>query len=147
MLTELLQYLKNWFHRTTYYGEFTISNGNIGKYSNGIAFVDNYLKDGQYFRIIGSALNDGVWKYPATELKDEVFEGAVWGLAVPPAVVALAEEIAEWQEKYGGTVSSPFTSESFGGYSYTKSAGNSVNGGGMSWKDQFASRLNPWRKI
>ena len=146
MLTEILQYLKNWFCRTKYYGTFTIKNGNIDGFDNGVEFIDNYLKNGQYFRIIGSALNDGVWKYPATELQDETFEGAVWGLGIPRDFIALADEISAWQEENGKLAASPFQSESFHNYSYTKARGNTENGD-SSWKTAFASRLNAWRKI
>lgn len=141
MLTEVLAYLKNWFCKSKYYGEFTVKDGNIGVFDNGVEFVDNYLKDGQYFRIIGSTLNDGVYQYPAKELQDEVFDGAVWGLAIPPAVIELAEEIDGWHKKFGEISVSPYSSESFGGYSYSKSTTEA------SWQTQFASRLKPWRKI
>lgn len=141
MLTEVLAYLKNWFCKTKYYGEFTVKDGNIGVFDNGVEFVDNYLKDGQYFRIIGSTLNDGVYQYPAKELQNEVFDGAVWGLAIPPAVIKLAEEIDGWHKKFGEKAASPYTSESVSSvYSYTKN-------GAASWQEQFAARLNPWRKI
>ena len=59
---------------------------------------------------------------------DERFEGAVWALAVPPAVIALAGEITEWQEKNGEAVLSPYTSESFGGYSYTRATDAATGG-------------------
>ena len=44
---------------------------------------------------------------------------------------------------------SPFSSESFGGYSYSKAQGYAGEGGGMlnTWQAIFASRLAPWRKI
>lgn len=88
------------------------------------------------------------------ELNDEVFTGAVWAMAVPPSVIALAEDIQAWQAKNGTVDSvamSPFTSESFGGYSYSKSGGSTTNGGSASgantWQGAFANRLNMWRKI
>ena len=40
---------------------------------------------------------------------------------------------------------SPYTSESFGDYSYTKATGES--GAPLTWRDVFASRLNAWRKL
>lgn len=150
MLTEICQYLKNWFDRdqAKYYGNFTISDGNI-------SFADKEMDliDGQYIRIIGSLLNDGVHLYPDTDMKDEQFKGAVWSMAVPPDFISMANEISAWQEKYGSIDSvamSPYNSESFGGYSYSKSGGGSSEGGGSdagTWKGAFASRLNPWRKI
>ena len=148
MLTEICQYLKNWFDRdqSKFYGKFRILNGIIESYNDG----DMGMIDGQYFRIIGSLLNDGVYQYPTQELQDETFEGAVWFMAIPPAVVALSEDINSWQTKYGSadsTAQSPFQSESFGGYSYSKGGNTSTNGGNGGWQSAFASRLNPWRKV
>lgn len=104
------------------------------------------VADGQYIRIIGSALNDGVWQYPVTSLRDEAFSGAVWRLNVPPAVAALAEEIADWQSKFGAAVSTPWQSESYsrGAYSRSKGSGSDVN---VTWQTVFANRLAQWRKI
>lgn len=45
--------------------------------------------------------NDGLHQYPAADLTDETFTGTVWVLAVPKAVVLLAEDIAAWEEKNG----------------------------------------------
>lgn len=141
MLTELCAELKNYFLRDRnadiHYGEYTISGGSIDL---------PFLLNGQYFRIVGSALNDGVYQYPADGLADEVFTGAVWAMAVPPSVVALSADIDEWNEKNAEALASPYTSESFGGYSYTKASGNSA-GGGYSWQDQFAGRLSKWRRL
>ena len=45
-------------------------------------------------------------------------------------------------------LASPYQSESFGGYSYTKaSAGSSDSGEGITWQKKFKSQLNQWRKI
>lgn len=154
MLTEVCQYLKNWFNRKpdgSYYpkysGKVVISEGNI-------IFSDSFtLADGQYYRIMGSLFNDGVHQV-GDLLNDEVFDGAVWSMAVPPAVVVLAEDIEAWQAKYGSVDSeamSPFQSESFGGYSYSKSGGGSSASGATknaaTWESAFAARLEPWRKI
>ena len=148
MLDELCGYLRNWFERAKFIGHFKIENGVITSFNDG----DMGLLDGQYIRIIGSVLNDGVYVYGATieGLQNEEFDGAVWSLAIPKEIVALAKDIEDWQEKYGGADSaamSPYSSESFGGYAYTKSAGNSENGGLGGWQNAFASRLSQWRKI
>lgn len=152
MMTQLCQYLKNWFDRDQrkLFGTFEISDGKIYK-PNGSEVV---FKEGQYFRIVGSMFNDGVWLNGAA-LTDETFKGAVWDMAVPPVVRQLAADIEEWQAKYGGVDSvamSPFNSESFGGYSYSKSGGGaSASGDGSSqpgtWQTAFESRLNLWRKV
>lgn len=143
MLTELCQELRNWFDRKRYFGTFTIEGGEL---------TVPFLQEGQYFRIIGSVFNDGVHQYPVTSLRDETFDGAIWALAIPEEFVDLASEIEAWQAKYGGadsTAMSPYTSESFGGYSYSKSAANSSsnNSAGISWQTAYANRLNKWRKI
>jgi hypothetical protein len=65
-------------------------------------------------------------------------------MAVPPSVVALAEEIKKYNESDEAKPSS-YTSESFGGYSYTKATDE--NGVAVGWKKVFASRLNKYRRI
>ena len=144
MLTELFQYLRNWFVKTKYFGGFSINNNTV-TFSDGSSVS---LVEGQYFRIIGSLLNDGVYKYGDTDLQDETFEGSVWSMAVPPAVASLITEILEWSEANSEAINSPYQSESFGGYSYTKAGGSSASSTGeISWQSQFAARLSPWRKI
>lgn len=142
MLTELCAHLNNYFVREIHAGTYAISDGSIGDVP--------FLIDGQYFRIVGSVLNDGVYKYPATDLKDETFEGQIWAMAVPPAVIALSQEIDDWVTANANALNSPYQSESFGGYSYSVKGG-SVNSNGqaevLTWQAQFRSRLNPWRKI
>ena len=138
MLTEICAELRNWFvvpngvHIQTY----TISGGSIAPL--------DFLQEGQYFRIIGSVFNDGVHQYPASDLTDEVFHGAVWAMAVPTAVIDLATEIEEYNKSDEGKAS-PFTSESFGGYAYTKAT--DANGAPISWQKAFSSRLSRWRKL
>ena len=148
ILTELCQEIKNWFDRglEKYYGTFSFQGGCL-------ISPEVSLKDGQYFRVIGSVFNDGVHIYPFDEsLVNEDFTGSIWAMAVPSTVIALANEIEEWQNKYGGVDSvlmSPYQSESFGGYSYSKSGGGSGDGLSLAgtWQGAFASRLNRWRKI
>ena len=125
MLTELCHELKNWFDRKSdgtddrYFGSFTIENGTID-----LSGTD--VQPNQYFRIVGSVFNDGVYKYepevvptqehPETHrpvLTDETFDGAIWAMAVPSEVIALASDIDAWQAKYGTADSlamSPFQS-------------------------------------
>jgi hypothetical protein len=146
MLSELCQELKNWFDRgqPRLHGSFEISDGKIVD-----SDFTNVIKDNQYFRIAGSVFNDGVYKYTNDlMLEDELFVGSIWLMAVPKEVIALSDEIDAWVEKYGDSVSSPYSSESFGGYSYTKASGSAGNGSSNpSWQSAFASKLNLWRKI
>ena len=148
MLTELCQELRNWFDKERYFGTFTIEGGQLTDCS--------YLQNGQYYRIIGSVFNDGVYCWPEDDLVDESFEGAIWAMAVPPAVIALSDKIDEWTDKYDGADSanmSPYSSESFGGYSYSKASGGGSSAsrnrgnGAPTWQSMFANELNKWRKI
>lgn len=145
MLEQICAHIHNYFTDpdAVRAGEYTIAGGTIEL---------PFLVPGQYFRILKSTLNDGVYQYPAEALADETFEGEIWPMKVPRPVILLAEEIEAWQAKYGAAMASPFQSENvIGVYSYTKQRGNTyVNGvaadaGG--WQAAFKSRLNPWRKL
>ncbi len=157
MLTEVCAEIRNWFVTKKIFGTFTIRDNCIyvtdkrGIFVTGEIPVRDYIQTGQYFRIIGSLFNDGVHEMPPTvPLTDETFEGALWAMAVPPAVIALCSEISAWRQKYEAEDSgalSPYISESFGGYSYSK--GSSTGGGrtAATWQSVFASRLDQWRKV
>ena len=139
MLEQVLMHLKNWFlvPGGIHEGTYTIEDGGI---------TLPFLANGQYFRICGSVFNDGLHQYPVSDLKSETFEGTVWALAVPQAVIDLASEIEAWQKKNGEASVSPYQAESFGGYSYSK-ATDSASGGAVTWQSAFRSRLNAWRKL
>lgn len=152
MLTEICQYLHNWFNRKPDGSDYPKQSGTIA-IENG-ELITSILADGQYFRVIGSLFNDGVHKYGDSSdvLKDEEFEGEIWSMGVPLEIVKLADDIDAWMAKYGTVDSeamSPFSSESFGGYSYNKQQGFASTGGGMltTWESIFSDRLSPWRKI
>ena len=146
MLNEICQELNNWFDRyqPRIHGAFEISGGRI----TDTDFTD-VIKPNQYFRIIGSVFNDGVYKYTDTlALTDELFVGSIWLMAVPKEVIDLDSEISEWIQKYDEITKTPYSSESFGGYSYTKaSTSNGSTGKNVSWQSTFASKLNKWRKL
>lgn len=135
-LAELCAEVRNYFETDKRFGDFTISGGTFAP--------SDFIKDGQYFRIVGSTFNDGVYRCPATGLTDETFTGAVWAMSVPPDFIALSTEIEEYNNSDAGKAS-PFTSESFGGYAYTKATDS--NGAPIGWQKAFANRLNLWRKI
>lgn len=145
MLTEICRFLKNYFDngQPKFFGKFTVSNGQLN--------IDG-IQTNQYYRIVGSVFNDGVHKKGSETLKDETFEGAVWLMAVPDDVIGLSNEIDDWQSKYGSTNSenmSPYQSESFGGYSYSKASANSSNSSSAvpTWQTVYADRLRGYRKI
>ena len=135
-LTNLCAELRNYFETKKRFGTFTISGGSISP--------SDFLQDGQYYRIVGSVFNDGVHRHPAHDLTDETFDGAVWAMAVPPAVVELLQKIQEFE---AATANAPtaYTSESFGGYSDTKATDE--NGLPVGWRSVFKSELNRWRKL
>lgn len=147
MLTQICAEIHNYFssEQDRVYGDFEVVGGQIVP---PISILNN-----QYYRIVGSVFNDGVHKCGDNEdvlIDEPKFHGAVWLMRVPEDVINLATEIAEWQDKNGDIVKSPYQSESFGGYSYSKaSTGNSVNGKAIDygWQSAFASRLNRYRKI
>ena len=135
-LTNLCAELRNYFETEKRFGTFTISGGSISP--------SNFLQDGQYFRIVGSVFNDGVHRHPAHDLTDETFDGAVWAMAVPPAVIDLATEIEEYNKSDAGKPSS-YISENFGGYGYTKATDE--NGLPVGWRSVFKNELNKYRKL
>lgn len=136
MLEQVLRHLNNWFlvPDGIHSGEFTVQDGSI---------TLPFLQTGQYFRVMGSVFNDGLHQYPEQDMTDETFDGAVWALSVPKSVISLAGEITVWNEKNG--TPGPYTSESFGGYSYSKAT--NASGVAVGWQDVFKSRLNTWRRI
>ena len=145
MLTEICAEIRNYFVTEIHEGHFTIDGGKIAPL--------DFLQEGQYFRIVGSAFNDGVHKHTKKDtvgegspptLTDEKFSGAVWAMAVPSSVIALSAEIAEFN-KSDAAKPSVYTSESFGSYSYSKATDS--NGVPITWQKAFASRLNKWRKV
>lgn len=143
MLEEILAFIHNYFVKEIHKGMFKISDGQL---------LCNFLQPGQYFRIRGSIFNDGVYQFPVSDLADETFTGEIWAMAVPPSVIALAQEIEAWQDEYEAEMLKPYSSESIDGvYNYTKATNNkSGNKSGATmttWRDIFAARLNKWRKI
>jgi len=153
MLQKVLEYVHNMFITKPNPGTYTIQDGAI---SPSVA-----LKEGQRIWIVGSDLNDGVYTYHESGiqndddtgeagLRDEVFAGSICALSVPPTMIALAEEISQWVDKYGDSVKSPYSSESvIGVYSYEKMTASKVGGGNpyISWQDVFKNDLDRWRRL
>ena len=149
MLQTVCENICNYFIQKRLEGTYTISDG----------MISLPLLDGQRFLIQGSALNDGMYTYHETDIKDdddtavvgllaESFTGTICALAVPPAVIALAGEIKSWVDTNGEALNSPYTSESvLGEYSYTKASGGHGAGGTVGWMDVFSDRLKRWRKV
>ena len=153
MISELCAELRNYFLRDyvnpeqyIHSGSFVIANGEMQSLP--------FLKFGQYYRIVGSTFNDGVHKYGSNHRRaedsetmiDEEFEGTIWEMFVPKEVVDLSAEIQDWISKNADAINSPYQSESFGGYSYTKAIAST---GKLStdWQTHFAGKLNRWRRL
>lgn len=134
MIDEICASLHNYFAMDIVPGEYTVNDGEI---------TLPFLAAGQFFRVIGSVFCDGVYRYGDALPADETFDGAIWAMAIPPTLEELAAEIEEWKQKNADVLASPYQSESFGGYSYSKGTGSDS----ASWQGAFASRLNRWRKI
>lgn len=149
-LNEICLEINNFFSRNQpiIIGDLRISDGKI----TDTDFL-NKIKENQYFRIVGSVFNDGVYKYTSDlTLHDEDFHGAFWLMAIPKDFLDLVDEINAWQEKNGTASSvnmSPFQSESFGGYSYSKASGSGASGSASvpTWQSQYANRLKLYRRI
>ena len=140
-MTEFCTEVNNWFDRgrEKWYGTFDIVDGHLT--------YPVSLQTKQYFRIVGSVFNDGVYQWPAFDLKDETFEGAIWEMAVPKEVTDLVSAISAYEEKNADAIDKPYNSESFGGYSYSKGSGSGTGGSSADWQAHFARRINKWRKL
>lgn len=134
MLYEVMRYCRNFFVEKGVDGKFKIENGTID--------LTDLVKLNQYMLIEGSVFNDGVHKYTdELQLVDEEFEGRITALNIPQGFIDLVDEMKSFQEKYGDN---PFTSESFGGYSYSKATGKN---GVITVFEHFKTRLSAWRKL
>ena len=150
MLNQICEEICNYFIKDRFEGSFEIAEG----------MISLPLLDGQRFLIRGSALNDGMYTYHDTGIKDddnktmavglqdETWAGTICALAVPPAVTALSAEVKAWVDANSESLKSPYTSESvLGVYSYVKGAGTHGAGGTIGWQDVFGDRLKRWRKV
>ena len=149
MLQTICENLCNYFVQQRTEGRYEISGGTISL----------PLLDGQRFLIQGSALNDGMYTYHSTGIKDdddtkavglqdETFAGTICALSVPPALIALSAEVNAWVDANGEALASPYTSESvLGVYSYSKAGGGHGAGGTVGWMDVFGDRLKRYRKV
>ena len=86
MLGELCKELNNWFAAAIYLGEYDITGGIL-------TGLEDDLKAGQYFRIVGSAFNDGGYIQPADDLIAPAapFTAAVAGLLVEEHLVVAGD--------------------------------------------------------
>lgn len=141
IIDEICAEIRNYFteDEDKHIGDFTIENG--------VLTPPLSLPETTLIRISGSRYNDGV-HYSNEALTDETYHGSVWVMSPPQAFLDLVEEIEAWQKKNGGIDSpalSPFQSESFGGYSYSKASGGSGSTS-VDWRAAYKTRLNIYRR-
>ena len=153
MIDQVCAHIHNYFEtddttgqRMIYPGTYTIENGSI---------TLPFLVDGNYFRIMGSELNNGVYEYPvSTEgdepiLTDETFTGVIWKMRPPKAFLKLCDEIQDWLDKYGETMRNPYQSEDvINVYRYTKMTTGKATGNYIAtWQQAYKDQLNEWRRL
>ena len=139
-----MQECNNYFYRTYEYDTFAINNGVIS--SNGKYLVNQYIK------IEGSILNDGVYKIEKMDndkiniasLQDEIFEGCIYGLAVPKGFIELSEKVNEFLVDPKAKITD-ISSESFNNYSWSK--GKKSNGANITWNDVFIDDVRAFKQI
>lgn len=153
-ITEYCMECRNFFAPATKKEDKTFIHTGVYTISGKTITPLDFIAVGQYFRIVGSALNEGVYCNTVeglADLQDESFKGAIWEMAVPRGFIAKCAQIEAWRLKNEAADSSnmsPFMSESFAGYSYQKGGGGSSTGGNaISWRQQFAKDLNAWRRL
>lgn len=154
-LEQVLAHIHNWFTRDTLsLTGCEVVGGQLP------ASVAEAVPAGAWYRIQGSYLNDGLHLRGAEDegLSDESFSGTLSIMAVPRALLSVVDEITDWMdaaaEARSKAASSPYQSESFGGYTYSirsdltgGSAGSSASGGLTGWQAAFKSDLNPYRRL
>lgn len=146
-LEEILWHLHNWFEKDSQVlivSDCEIDGGGLP------ASIADMLHEGQWYRIQGSWLNEGLHCHPDENLSAETFDGSITLMRIPAPLLRVAEDIDAWKAKNAEALDSPYASESFGGYTYTlKGEMSSQNGSqGLSgWRAVFRDRLNPWRKL
>lgn len=144
MISEICAEIKNYFayREDRHPGKYKIEGG---------VLVPTVEIPTGYYAVFGSRKNNGVHKTTDVLKDEEEFKGSVWVMSIDDDFLKLVEEIEAWQTKYGGVDSeaqSPFYSESFGGYSYSKSAGSTgKNMAATTWQSAYAARLDRWRKV
>ena len=118
--------------------------------------INNFFEDENGYNYGTWEIKDGLitlpfllnnqYKYDANlELVDETFNGTIVALKPPKAFIDLVTEITAYQYDFGSKVT-PYTSESFLNYSYTKATGTDGTGQ-ITWMDAYRKRLNQWRKL
>ena len=92
-ITDFCEEVNNWFDVDRQFGVFTIADGKLSGVTD--------LKENQFFRIIGSVFNDGVYQNNSElTLTDESLTALITvrasvDIAIPKAVQEVAETVTE----------------------------------------------------
>ena len=147
MIDEVCAYIHNYFNEDTatgrkliYPGTYTITDGNIEL---------PFLYVGQYYRVFGSKMNDGVHVYGEGELQDETFTGVIWEMRPPKSFLDMVTDIEAWVDKYDDVMKNPYQSEDMiGVYRYTKMTTGKVTGDYIAtWQNAYKHQLKQWRRL
>lgn len=141
-MNDILDYINNYFAVTKEKATFNINN-------NSIIVKEKYLK-GQYIKLEGSILNDGIYKVESvgvntigiTGLIDEEFEGFIYGLAIPKNIINIANKYEIQKEEASNSI---LESESFDNYSY--SIAKDTDGQVYNTLDSFKKDLRKYRQM
>lgn len=149
MIAQIMAYCKNHFWRNRERNNFTIvTDGIEGTFSN------TYLV-GQYVHIVGSYINDGVYKITAVSSSKLTLDATLlaedtddlitlYGCAVPADFLTIVSDIETWVSSNGGK--DGIASESIDSYSI--SFGTAADGStGNNWKSAFSGRLGPYKQV
>lgn len=147
MLLELLSELKNYFEVEKVKGDFTLTSNSLLLNS-----TVNKPQVGQYI-YIRSTLNRAVCKVIGInkdtlslqcennfQLVDDNVKQVSY-LAIPQQIISLSTQIEEFETK---NIMSPYTSESFGGWSGSRAQGRNGN---ITWQEAFSGKLKPFKKM
>ena len=142
-ITRMCPFLHNFFTDKDhiFYNTYTICDNILST---------NFINTGQYFRITGSSLNNGVYCNIPDDLKrlhNETFTGAIWLMDVPEDFVRLCEEVERFNAKIAELSGNfqGYSSESWGGYSYTLPT--SAPSFMQDWQYKLKQAMSCYRKI
>lgn len=126
----LMMECRNFFDRGYIDATFTIEGNTITPAPNApYVYLSGSKADGVYRQDVPGEL------IAEPELENETFTGRVWLLFPPRSFLELAEEVA----KYDAAAPVGMQSESFGEYSYTRSA--------STWQEAYKAKLVPFRHM
>ena len=143
MLLDVMRATNNFFAVSKIEADWQIKN-NVLDLSE---YKDVFL-NGQYLAITNSILNNNIYKltdYKISDLNDEEFRGAIYGLAPPPDFLQLVQEVEEFEKVETSQQNRRIVSERFENYSWT--AATDANGQLASWQVVYKDRLRKFRRM